>query len=210
VTEISKKAETHFLLSGGNTSPYEMFEMYRYMAELVPKNEVTFITLPFANTELESITPERTHWFEGDAKGFAHWLAFINPHKRFTYIVPSLDPETFCQQLQQADVIWAHGGNGDVLQANILKLVGSSERLKELVTGKVCGGNSAGCNMWTNSYYSNDNAKVCLGLDIVKIKTFCHYQSYKWDKLNEIVKFNPKLPFIPLHDNEFVKISIMV
>jgi peptidase E len=127
-------------------------------------------------------------------------LEWVNPRQVFKVMTASWrNKDKLVTQIQAADIIVAHGGNGDVLQSYFENIP-----LADLVAeDKVCAGGSAGANMWATNYYSNDNQAVMDGLGCAPINTFCHYNSYKWRSLNELRDCND-LPIVPLMDDDFV------
>lgn len=206
--------KTKALLSGGFSYP-NTENAFRYFREFVPdtnpenseKHEFTVLNIPFAcGVDLKNLKEEYKHW-DRQTQYIAKVLQWVNPHVDFYPINLRWGKLPFKTAIVQADIIFAGGGNGDVLQKVICHLIHPKEFKEIILTGKVVGGNSAGANMWANSYYSNDNRKVCEGLDIFPIKTFCHFYAYKWRQLLEISmhKLEENMPTIPLADDQWVK-----
>jgi peptidase E len=132
----------------------------------------------------------------------SRYLRFVNPHKEIHVDVAYRKALLLKGQIEYADVIYVHGGNGDELQ----DWLGVIHNLKDIVSeDKICAGSSAGANMWANCYYSNDNQSVCSGLNVIPVKTFCHYNSSKWKKANELIQTgDTTLPLITLVEGEYV------
>lgn len=132
-------------------------------------------------------------------------LNWCNPHKTYDVIPASISKHALARCIKEADIIYAHGGDGDQLQ----EYLGQVDNLSELVAkNKRIGGGSAGTNCWVTNYYSNDNQAVCDGLGVLPIKTFCHYNGRKWEKLTALAKHGKELPLIPLGDEEYITITI--
>lgn len=202
--------KTHFILSGGGGGLYSYYNIafYRAIADTFPnKSRINVLSIPYAGIfpKMENILKLRVT--SEAAKVLQSNLNYVNPHKNFivqgALAFPLKHREDFYDQIRESDVLFAHGGDGDLLQETIAKF-----DISELISkDKVCAGFSAGCNMWVDSYYSNDNKRVCSGLGFVPIKTFCHYDWYKYEELNELIQYKPKLPVYPLTNDAFINIS---
>lgn len=187
-----------FLLHGGGPSRYD-YEFYQALTHPFSRKKrvLRVLSVPFALTAMSKLVSNHL------AAELNTALENHNPRRRF--ITETADGENIdhlIAQIEDADIIYAHGGNGDVLQAAFCDVP-----LKELVSkNKVCAGNSAGANMWVTNYYSNDNEAVMDGLKIIPVNTMCHYTAGGWLKLNHIRAVNT-LPIIPLGDSDWIGLS---
>jgi peptidase E len=189
------------------------FEYYRTLVDAVPTVgiQINVLVIPFA---MDSFTAafSTVKFVHGSFKWY-------NPHKEFS-VTNALRYESvflnstpskakriaFENALKEAHIVYVSGGDGDLLQYRVLRLI-SKERLKELASeNKVITGGSAGANMWSTKYYSNDNQKIMEGLKVLPIATFCHYESEKWPQLNQLIKACPDLPVIPISNDGLVEL----
>ncbi len=197
--------KSKFMLHGGScyVGSGRNFEYFRGLAD-IEKETLNVYVIPFAmfppKERIGKANPEdlvrtaRRCIYDtiGDLK-------FVNPHKKF---VP-IDPSTSIQKaLRKADIIFAHGGNGDNLQSYFEGI-----DMSVVTEDKIIGGNSAGCNMWVDHYYSNDNQKVCKGLGVIPVKTMCHFNIQKIHKFMELVKFGDiDMDAYPLGNFDFIEV----
>lgn len=120
-----------------------------------------------------------------------------------------IDKEDVWEQLDWCNCLYVPGGNGDILKQQFLDYIDNdTKRFKDvLMTKNVYGGSSAGANLLSNHYYSNDNQRVDKGLGLFNINTFCHYDSSKFRKLNTLIKESKNGIVIPINEGEYVEIS---
>jgi len=196
-----------FFLHGGNVSPYvgDNISFWREIADSVDNDRVFVQSIGYAITGNLVALGDRFHKLELElATDVFNILSWINPHKVFFSAPAPSNPINLT--FRGTDVIFVHGGNGDLLQDTLRPI---QKRFSEAAKKITCAGNSAGANIFSHSYYSNDNRQVCDGYNILPVKTFCHYDTYKWPKLNELINDNPnKLDIIPLADNDYVVYEI--
>ncbi len=89
--------------------------------------------------------------------------------------------ETFLKQAQVADVIYLHGGHS----AKLLEALKKFDNLKNIFTGKIVAGDSAGANVLATIFYSN-NIGISEGFGLVPIKIVTHYLEENRNKLDQI------------------------
>lgn len=185
-----------FLLHGGDYETINRTNLLFFREMCMVKN---VLIIPFACSSYQTCLR-----YEYPAKRFEQLFTFNNLSKLESASYPTAD---FEKQIMSADLIFVEGGNGDFLQAEM-------ERWMPVVQARLSKGNltiagfSAGANMWSAYYYSNDNQDVCSGFGILPIKTFCHYSTEKFKKLNQLINHKPDLPVIPLTDDGYVCIQI--
>ena len=107
--------------------------------------------------------------------------------------------EDLTEYLKIADTIYVDGGNGDLL----FYLLQNTKDFAKKVEGKTCSGYSAGANVWSKHYYSNDNQAIITGFGVNSKMTFCHYRNSKISALKQLILFKPELEVITLGDNEY-------
>lgn len=183
-----------FILGGGGGGIGDLQDYYAYLQfvkALSSDGKVLSIGLAQPSQDADELKIRE--------KYLANELATILDHVNHTdrdIAVLGANPKTLQKQLELAAGIYVYGGDGDLLQ----KYFNFEIKLRDDV---VVMGHSAGTNMWSTAYYSNDNGAVMDGLGVLPINTFCHYASYKWEKLNEIRGKND-LPIVPLFDGQYV------
>ena len=173
-------------------------EFYRELVSDIEKRNINVLSVGFAmvyqfyDAVSQNATTDR----------LKRSLEWINPHKRFTVVAAT--PLSIEDDVRRADIVYIHGGNGDTLQSYFNHF--TTDQLKDMFDGVVCSGHSAGANFWADCYYSNDNQAICEGMGILPIKTFSHYQSWKFEKLFELAMHKSELPLIPLIDGDYIVI----
>ncbi|MEK7514438.1 MAG: Type 1 glutamine amidotransferase-like domain-containing protein [Patescibacteria group bacterium] len=88
----------------------------------------------------------------------------------------------FINQIKLADVLYFHGG----VSLKLLETLKKYPELKNLITGKIIAGESAGANVWCKYFYSPRAGQVFEGLGILPIKIIPHYKKEYTGKLNGV------------------------
>lgn len=104
--------------------------------------------------------------------------------------------EDFLNQIQDADVIYFHGG----VSLNLLEALKQYPELKSALKGKIVAGESAGANVWCKYFYSRKSDTVSEGLGFLPIKLIPHYQEEYAHKLDSI---DPALTELHLPEYQF-------
>lgn len=191
--------KTKFLLHGGDgglsLDSYADVQFFRECVGDILKEDINVLSVGYAlDDEISEFATEE----------LASKLKRVHPNLRFN-VETALESTSLAQkQFKWADLIFIHGGSGDRLQ-EVLK---NHKNLFSLIKNKTCAGYSAGANLWSKGYYSNDHQAVIDGLNVLQIATFCHYHSYKWRSLNTLIKHFPSIPIITLHDEEYVVLYV--
>jgi hypothetical protein len=130
---------------------------------------------------------------------------------------PSFDlamPATFIEQCKQADIIYLHGGDDDLLQYWMRQFT-----LPELFKDKVIATNSASSDMLATHHWTSDWRKCADGFGILPIKFIPHYQSVPssadprgpidWQKAyDDLARYgDTHLPIRALKEGEFIVIE---
>lgn len=193
-----------FLLSssGSGVATVDDFAFWRAITDNVDHEIVTVLSIGFASGG--RICDDRWYRIQQHlADSIKNILTWVNPHKVIKVLTAEPDPDVFIQQSKLCNAIFAHGGDGDILQAVLEEI---PKFRKAIESAEVIAGGSAGANCWADSYYSNDNEAICEGLKIIPIKTFCHYHSAKWVQTNELFLYgNRKLPVITIAEGEYIR-----
>ncbi|RPI84162.1 MAG: hypothetical protein EHM34_04120 [Nitrosopumilales archaeon] len=192
-----------FFLHGGDPSLHanvNNIHFWRRIAESVRKNSITVSSIGYASS-FGVIDSELFDKIELQMANFVlTHLQFLNPHKKFAVVPAPLDVNEL--SVKNTDIVFIHGGDGDRLQQALTPI---RPRFIKEISKLVCAGNSAGANIFAQEYYSNDNQAVCDGFAILPILTFCHYESQKWKKLNELMRSELDSDVITLADDEYIE-----
>ena len=207
---VKLMTKTTFLLHGGSSGSLSHSNV-SFWRELVSRSKQfvkpTICVIPYASYNFiknqDKVLDTKTL-----ARRIGTIIEFHNPLLRpLVTVVSSLDILYFEKQLISADSIFIPGGDGDLL-LDQLSLVTDKNSLSKLIRGKICAGESAGANVWSTLYYSNDNQTVNAGMGILPVATFCHYESEKHEELNKLFAAanNHNLSIIPINEGEYVHV----
>lgn len=175
---------TKYILHGGHAGRQSP-DNKKFFLEMVngSSEKINVLVVLFAR--------EKEIWnekFEEDKRNFSS----ASPQKVFSFVLATDKTSTFIEQIKHADVIYLKGGNTHWLQDRLAKI----PDLKNLLSGKVIAGSSAGALVLSKYYYENDNDTYNEGLGILPIKTFCHYAEEKSDKLAGLKEFGENIETI--------------
>lgn len=120
--------------------------------------------------------------------------------KKFT--LASFDSKFFKKQLRKSDLVFLCGGSEIPLMKYLANL-----KLEDL-NNKVIVGISAGTNVFSKYYYSNDRNTVDRGLGLLPIKTICHYNNQRYNRLKKLVKYGNKYITYAIKEGDYIKIEI--
>ena len=123
--------------------------------------------------------------------------------KNFNFMLADDKIPALIVQIKKADAIYLFGGNTVKLKA----ILGNVKNLKELWKGKIVAGESAGVNVLSKHYYSNRLQNIADGLNILPIKTFCHYTEEKFEKLDKLKKYGEELKVYAIPEENFFIIN---
>jgi len=87
--------------------------------------------------------------------------------------------QEFKDQIEWADIVYLHGGK----TLKLLDTLKKYQNLKELFSGKIIAGESAGAYVLSSYFYSKSEGGVFEGLGFVPAKTICHYIGENSEKL---------------------------
>jgi peptidase E len=111
--------------------------------------------------------------------------------------IASTEIEKFKKQLAEADVIFIAGGSELSLKKYFKNVVIPAKN-------KIIIGTSAGVNILSSFYFSNDRQKVETGIGLLPIKTICHYSDEKHKFLECLTNKMADCPTLPISENEYV------
>jgi peptidase E len=119
-----------------------------------------------------------------------------------SFILASPNKEVFKKQVKKSNLIFLCGGGEEPLM-EYLKDV----KLEDL-NNKVVVGVSAGANVFSKYYYSNDRNKIGRGLGLLPIKTICHYNNKRLGRLKKLVKYGNKYISYAIKEGDYIKIEV--
>lgn len=134
--------------------------------------------------------------FEQDKQLFVQ----VAPQKNLTFVLAQEESVVLSEQLKNADVIYLRGGSTPALKA----VLGMVENLVDLLKDKIVVGSSAGAYVLSKYYYTHERDCIDEGLDVLPVKTMCHYVEDRADKLRDLKEFAEGLPVYAIPEEKFV------
>jgi peptidase E len=186
---------TKFILHGGYTGDPSIHNanFYKEMVASLPP-PVKILTVYFAAPK-----DKWSELLEDDKKKFFKF----NPGLKMEFRLASDNLDTLVNQIRSADTIYIRGGK-ELLVHEIFKKV---KNLAELFEGRVVAGSSAGANVLSKYFYSNNRKKIMEGTGLLPIKCFVHYSDEKADKLEMLKEYGEDLKIYTIPETEFVVIK---
>lgn len=183
------------------------FEDIRFIANLIKKNTINVLVIPYANPVIvqnEDLDSEIINKLYGKK---VDNFSYVNPHKKFIGVIADGSITDINPYIKKADIIIVPGGDGDVLKQALLDR--KIDLTKIDMNGKVYTGVSAGANLLSTCYYSNDNGRVDFGLGYINIATMSHYTSKKFIQLNALISEANKYKslVITINDGENIYVT---
>lgn len=89
--------------------------------------------------------------------------------------------EKFIEQVKEANIVYLHGGK----TLRLLEALKKYNDLKELFQNKVIVGESAGAYVLSACFYTKSVGYIFKGLELVPVKTICHYEGKNQEKLKK-------------------------
>ncbi|MCB9802941.1 Type 1 glutamine amidotransferase-like domain-containing protein [Candidatus Nomurabacteria bacterium] len=124
--------------------------------------------------------------------------------KVFNFTIADDKISNLIEQIKKADLIYLRGGQTDRLKDTLSKV----KNLGGLLKDKVVVGSSAGAYVLSRYYYTNSKDIILNGLDILPIKTFCHYSEEKADKLDKLKQYEENLKVYAIPEEKFFIIEV--
>ena len=119
-------------------------------------------------------------------------------------VLTSRPMEEMLQDLEGCDAFLISGGSEPLLKRELEPCLG---RFLSIADGKVVVASSAGANIWSHLYYSNDRKTVETGFGILNIATVCHFDG-QTDALERLVAGGVlPMPLIALPEGESVSLQ---
>lgn len=187
---------TKYILHGGETKVYnESNKKFFFECTNLPQTPVKILCIYFAKT-----TGSIEEAFEFAKKKFTEAAA---PLKEFTFVLADENLEILRKQIQDADVVYIHGGDTDVLKEKLRPLIDFAE----LIAGKTVAGSSAGAYVLSRYYFSNSKRVIGEGFGVLAIKMFAHWSEEKQPQRALLEEFGEELPVYLVPETEFVVIE---
>ncbi len=171
--------ETKFILHGGNAS-HENAENDLFFKEILKNTSENPKILLVCFSKRDNEASESAI---KDKKQFEKNKGNKNPYFELA------DENNFAEQIKKSDIIYLRGGKTSKLLATLNKY----SSLKELLTGKIVAGESAGAYVLSKCFYSKSEKGLFNGLGFVPVKTICHYIGENAEKLDDCSKNIEKL-----------------
>ena len=106
-------------------------------------------------------------------------------------------------QLEGADAVLVLGGD----EMQFFEEVSHNE-LARVLDKPFVGAASAGVNVFSSYFYSNDHGQVRKGAGLLPVKTICHFNNNSLGKLSELEKFSPNDRLLPLREDQIEILEI--
>jgi len=103
--------------------------------------------------------------------------------------------ENFEEGCVWADIIYLHGGR----TKKLIDVLRKYPNIKEMLSNKIIGGDSAGANVLGQLFYSKNSKEIGEGLSILPFKIVVHYKD---GTPNPLADVKPELQTIFLHEYE--------
>ena len=121
-----------------------------------------------------------------------------NPRKKFKFKMAN--ERTINSQLKWADVLYFNGGSEIKLKRRLKKV----KNIEEAIKNKIVVGISAGVNIWSKYYFTNDRVRLESGYGILPIKTICHYKKSRKSRLGKLVKHAERLKTYSIPEEKII------
>ncbi|MFA5133683.1 MAG: Type 1 glutamine amidotransferase-like domain-containing protein [Patescibacteria group bacterium] len=159
------------LHGGGDPAESKLKIMIREIEKDIPKDKsIKILIAPFARAKEE---------WKGVFDRYSKRYVGISAKKIF--ILASPHSRELKNQVKISDVIFFPGGSERLLKKYIKYIDFSLFKNKTIV------GVSAGANIFSSSYYSNDRGAVEKGFYKLPIKTICHFNDLKKNQLKKLI-----------------------
>ncbi len=177
------------LHGGGNLNKKELERIIREIKkDFSNKDRIKILIVPFARVEED-------------------WKSVFDKYnKRYfdislekDFVLASPDIKKFKDQIDSSNVIFFTGGS-EILLKKFMKYIDFS-----LFINKTIVGISAGANIFSSNYYSNDRGIIEKGLYELPIKTICHFDSTKKSCLKKLTSSgnSSKKPTLAINEGSF-------
>lgn len=130
--------------------------------------------------------------------------------------VAMASPGTFRRQVNEADVIYLHGGDEDLIAYRMRRF----QNLTDLFAGKIIVGSSAGAGWLANTFWTCDWREVRQGSGLAPLNIIPHYGSstygkddprgpIDWQKANQALQaaIGSVQVVTPLHEGQFTVVE---
>jgi peptidase E len=192
---------TKIILHGGNSSrPTDNNEkFFKEIISSVDKDNIIILCIYFAR-------PAR-RWEESYAEDQSIFFArAIEMGKDVTTKLATYDLDELREDMHSADVIFINGGIKGHLKSTLEEL----GNFRELASGKVLVGISAGANILCKYYYSSVSEGIKEGMGILQLKILTHYNDEEIDK--EIIllleNYRESVPMLKIPEEEYKIIEL--
>lgn len=187
---------TKYILHGGETKvENENNKKFFFECTNLPKTSVKILCIFFAR-----VVGPPEEGFELAKKKFTEAAA---PGKELTFVLADENVDVLRKQILDADVVYIHGGDTDVLKEKLRPLTDFAK----LIAGKTVAGSSAGAYILSRYYYSNSKRVICEGFGVLPIKVFAHWSEEKQEQRGLLEEFGEELPVYLVRETEFVVIE---
>lgn len=127
-----------------------------------------------------------------------------NPNKDLTFTMASINTDILTQQIKEHQSLYFCGGLVD----NHIEILHQIKDLKTILDNKVIIGNSAGSQIWVNTFFCGDSKNIKKWINLLPIKLMVHRESDKYlqynnDALYTLQQSWEELPLYIIKEQEY-------
>lgn len=188
---------TRYILLGGSAKRFvNSSNRFRQAFSNIKDQPIKILIISFA--KYDEAWPK-------DFKKFQRRLSFLkNPKTKF-FQAP-LDKKELTKLFKTCKLIIFTGGSELTFLKNMSKI--KFDLTEKHLFNKTVLGTSAGTNILSKYYFSNDRNELGRGLGFVNLKTICHYSDEKFNLLKKLYlyKMDECIPVVAIREGEFIEI----
>ena len=186
-----------FILHGGKIDISEKLDEEFFgeiFKNIVGKEKIIVLITCFARNKDE--------WQSVFTKNKLRFSKFISKAgiESVEFVLADSDQNKFLTQVDNSDVVYFCGGS----ELEIRKIISEQDLLIDIFRNKVIVGTSAGANIFSAEYYSNDRNRIEPGFGFIPIKTICHFSLENKERLDMLLNYNGEKPTFAIEESHFV------
>ena len=190
-TNQKRSGNTYILIGGGCNDGVPRDTLAKEISRQLDLKELTIYNLLFVN-----FGKEKEYWQSSVEKYKKTIFRELLQQEKLKILIASPNTTALIEQVQVADLIFFTGGNELLLKEKITKdLIPAQD--------KIIMGISAGTNLLSKYYFSNDRGRIEKGIGVLPINTICHFSPEKQENL-KLLSYKNKSPTIPIEHDKFL------
>lgn len=186
--------KTKFILHGGSGTEFvKQKKQFENLFLGINDEAINVLVFPFCMY--------KENWERGYTK-YLEKFGFLNDIYTCHFEIAKLDNKILTSQIEKSHIILINGGGEDTFFNNLTEI--NFKFNKSKLKDKIVFGTSAGANILSKYYYSNDRSLIGKGSGILSINTICHYDGQKYEKLKLLEKSHPEYKTLRIKEDEFI------